>query len=84
MLVPDAQNPSKAVAALSTLLSSLVDSTGWPAKAIHLLGFGQGASAAAEAALAWTRSRKGKDGEQGLGSVVAICGALVSVSAMPK
>lgn len=65
---------------------------GWPSSNIHLFGFGQGGAAALEGALAWTREQRGasKITEMGkeleakaaseLGSIVNICGTLLSVS----
>lgn len=65
---------------------------GWPPSSIHLFGFGQGGSAALEGAIAWTRGKRGeakmieidkdvkvKNADE-LGSIVNICGALLSVS----
>lgn len=68
---------------------------GWPSTALHLFGFGQGASAALEGVLNWSRSGTEADAkiqeinenqkflrvaERQFGSVVSICGQLLSVS----
>lgn len=54
---------------------------GWPEEGIHVLGFGQGATAAMEAVIAWTRKKRRDDSrEVKLGSVVSICGDLLSVN----
>jgi hypothetical protein len=63
-----------------------VDDCGWPAPRIHLFGFAQGGSVAAESALKWWRRRLQQPQQQNttdvsvqpLGSVVTIGGPLLS------
>ena len=71
MVVLTKPNPVGTVQSVCGLLAHLVDECGWPTQAVHLFGFGQGASVALETAVAFARP---------LGSVVAVCGGLVSVS----
>ncbi|KAL9940007.1 hypothetical protein V8E36_000712 [Tilletia maclaganii] len=65
---------------------------GWPPFAIHLFGYAQGGTAALETAISWTRSRRirlssssstpasatATADEHELGSVVSVCGPLLS------
>lgn len=81
------ENPSKFLEAFQSLLDELTGTCGWPTEAIHLFGFAHGATAALEGAIAWTRQRRqSPDSTAGpasdrLGSVVSVCGELLSVSA---
>ncbi|KDN36324.1 hypothetical protein K437DRAFT_241240, partial [Tilletiaria anomala UBC 951] len=63
--------------------SSDVPGCGWLASSIHLLGFGQGGTAALEGTINWTldrrkQSRAGAPNLQSIGSVVTISGPLIS------
>ena len=67
------------------MLHHLVNGCGWPAPRIHLFGFAQGGSVAAESALKWWRhdlqqQQQNSDNTlvQPLGSVVTIGGPLLS------
>ncbi|CAO1632557.1 unnamed protein product [Parajaminaea phylloscopi] len=81
------QNPSAFLSVMGSLLDHLVDDCGWPAEAIHLFGFAHGATAALEGAIAWLRKRRAatssvaKQGSstERLGSIVSICGSLLSL-----
>ncbi|KAK0553274.1 hypothetical protein OC846_000320 [Tilletia horrida] len=92
-LPPSAQNPGPCIDRLSNLLDylagpiqsspSLSSGCGWPPHAIHLFGYGQGGTAALETAIAWTRKRRIRSGlqaERELGSIVSVCGPLLSSS----
>ena len=95
----DPPNPSTFLSAFSALLDHLTAEVskggcGWPASAIHLFGFGQGASAALEGAIRWTQADRGEEKKiteldeearssqpkRRVGSIVSICGGLISVS----
>jgi predicted esterase len=67
-------NPSRILADLGALLDHLSDECGWPADAIHLLGFGQGATVAGELVLSYGRSHANRR----LGSLVSVTGPLLS------
>ncbi len=71
------------------MLHHLVNDCGWPAPRIHLFGFAQGGSVAAESALRWWRRHLQQQQEQEsagnnimsvqpLGSVVTVGGPLLS------
>lgn len=66
------------------VLDHLVDDCEWPAPRIHLFGFAQGGSVAAESALKWWRRglqpqpKTDSTSVQTLGSVVSIGGPLLS------
>jgi hypothetical protein len=84
LLVPP--DPTTAIDYTTKVLDHLVNDCGWPALRIHLFGFAQGGSIAAESALNWWR--RGLQRQQGqksdstsaqpLGSVVTISGPLLS------
>ena len=71
-------NPSGALAKLCTLLDHLRDQCTWPHGSIHVLGFAQGGSIAAECPIAWSRHQSTERPSLTLGSVVAIDGPLLS------
>ncbi|PWN87070.1 hypothetical protein FA10DRAFT_269681 [Acaromyces ingoldii] len=80
-------NPSQFLQAFAGLLEHLITpedngGCGWRPSSIHLLGFAQGASAALEGTIFWTKrtvhSGQVADDKQELGSVVSICGNLLS------
>ncbi|PWZ03463.1 hypothetical protein BCV70DRAFT_17676 [Testicularia cyperi] len=86
-------DPTKTVADLVGLLAHLTNpigsrseqnathrGCGWDPKHIHLFGFGQGATAALETMVAWTRRYRSDRGP--LGSVVSVSGDLVSHPSM--
>lgn len=69
-------NPTKAVDLLKSVLQHLVETCGWPAKALHVFGFAQGGSAAAETVLGLSTSKE-SDLSQ-IGSLVSVAGPLLS------
>jgi len=74
-------NPSEALEWLMKILQHLTEDIKWPPNRIHLFGFSQGGTVAAELALNWWRSQKsgGSDGGlRALGSVVTVSGPLLS------
>jgi len=86
-------NPTTAIDYIAKVLEHLVNDCGWPAPRIHLFGFAQGGSIAAESALHWWRrglQQQQQQQEQGqkfdsasssmqpLGSVVTVGGPLLS------
>jgi len=84
-------NPTTALDYIAKVLEHLVNDCGWPAPRIHLFGFAQGGSVAAQAALNWWRrgleqqqQRQGQqEGEQGQkldsASLVQPLGSVVTV-----
>ncbi|CAD6932382.1 unnamed protein product, partial [Tilletia caries] len=94
-LPPQAQNPGRCLAQLGALLDYLTapvagdndnKGCGWPPHSVHLFGYGQGGTAAMEAAISWVRSRRAASNTNSspsndsheLGSVVSVCGPLLS------
>ncbi|KAI0267475.1 hypothetical protein BC834DRAFT_968968 [Gloeopeniophorella convolvens] len=73
-----APDPTPALDYLARTLAHLVRACGWPPARIHLFGFAQGGSVAAEAALRWWQAHG--DGAA-LGSVVSVGGPLLSYPA---
>ncbi|KAI0796401.1 hypothetical protein BC629DRAFT_1592623 [Irpex lacteus] len=84
-------NPSPALELLTRVVTHLTKDCSWPANRIHLFGFAQGGTVAAEFAVKWWRSALStvnKDdtspdssripASQALGSVVTVCGPLLS------
>jgi predicted esterase len=73
-------NPSSTLNWLMKVLIHLTDDCKWPPNRIHLFGFSQGGSVAAELGLKWWRSRKPNTDEQplALGSIVTVSGPLLS------
>ena len=80
-------NPTTAIDYITKMLDHLVSDCGWPAPRIHLFGFAQGGSVAAESALSWWRrclqqqqAQKSDSSAsvQPLGTVVTIGGPLLS------
>jgi len=83
-------NPTPALDVMAKVLDHLVGECTWPPGRIHLFGFGQGGSVAAETTLAWwkqelARTKMTSDAEQTetpsprhLGSVASISGSLLS------
>ncbi|KAG9313805.1 hypothetical protein JVU11DRAFT_6166 [Chiua virens] len=84
-------NPSSAIEVMTNVLDHLVGACTWSPNRIHLFGFGQGGSVAAESALAWWKPTLSgtkalvSNSEQTsaplsrqLGSVVSISGPLLS------
>jgi pimeloyl-ACP methyl ester carboxylesterase len=61
-----------------TVFDHLVGDCGWSAWRIHLFGFAQGGSVAAELAQKWWRHTLQQKSEQPFGSVVTIGGPLLS------
>lgn len=74
------QNPAALTRAACGLLDHLIDKLGWLPRNIHLLGFGQGGTAALETCLTWSwqRQKSSSPTEPVLGSVVSIGGPLLS------
>lgn len=73
-------NPSSAVDALVRTLEYLVDKCSWPAKRIHLFGFAQGGTVAAETGLRWWSLHRStsQSSSSSLATIVTICGPLLS------
>jgi hypothetical protein len=79
-------DPTTAIDYITNVLHHLVNDCGWPAPRIHLFGFAQGGSVAAESALKWWRRNLQQQQQQNsdntsvqpLGSVVTIGGPLLS------
>ncbi|KAJ7291249.1 Alpha/Beta hydrolase protein [Mycena rebaudengoi] len=67
-------NPTSALDLMERVLRHLVADCAWPAHRIHLFGFAQGGSVAAECALRWWKAEP----QAPLGSVVSISGPLLS------
>lgn len=75
-------NPSETVTLLLSLLAHLTapaPAPNWDPAQIHLFGFGQGGSCAAELALAYSQKTK-----RSLGSVVGVCAPLLSHPTSPN
>ncbi|KAJ6590996.1 Alpha/Beta hydrolase protein [Mycena vulgaris] len=66
-----AQDPSPALALLARVLAHLTRDCAWPPARVHLFGFAQGGTLAAEFALSVSA-------DDALGSVVSVCGPLLS------
>ncbi len=66
-------NPTPALDLMKQVLRHLVDDCAWREDRVHLLGFAQGGSVAAEFGLKWWKEQKGK-----LGSIVSVGGPLLS------
>lgn len=88
-------NPSDFLFTFEALLEHLIEVCGWPPEGIHLFGFAHGATAALEGAISWSRKQRRRsprnDEAQNrkfdqtthadrIGSIVSICGSLLSVS----
>ncbi|KAG6841802.1 hypothetical protein C0991_006686 [Blastosporella zonata] len=80
-------NPTPALDLLEKVVKRLVDACGWPSHRIHLFGFAQGGSVAAEFGIKWWKqhlaSQASVDSPSGatkgtLGSVISISGPLLS------
>ncbi|KAH9996286.1 hypothetical protein BJV77DRAFT_1143532 [Russula vinacea] len=71
-------DPTTAIDYITNVLHHLVNDCGWPAPRIHLFGFAQGGSVAAESALKWWRRNLPAAAAKPLGSVVTIGGPLLS------
>ncbi|KAH7882961.1 hypothetical protein F5I97DRAFT_1978077, partial [Phlebopus sp. FC_14] len=83
----DRPNPTPALQVISTVLIHLTADCGWPSHRIHMFGFAQGGSVAAESALAWwkrelatlkERQKTQDEPPRPLGSVTTISGPLLS------
>lgn len=85
----DRPNPTPALDLLLKVLNHLINDCSWPAPRIHLFGFAQGGSVAAEFGIFWwkqqlqlEREREHKAGAEkitaSLGSIVVISGPLLS------
>jgi len=83
-------NPTPALDLLSKVLAHLVDDCTWPPNRIHLFGFAQGGSVAAEFALKWWKAELEKQKNdiqhalRPLGSVVSIGGPLLSYPTLSR
>ncbi|KAI0317979.1 hypothetical protein OF83DRAFT_1057625 [Amylostereum chailletii] len=73
-------NPTPALDLLSVVLSHLITDCLWPPHRIHIFGFAQGGTVAAESALKWWRGQPSTSSTRqlALGSVVTVAGPLVS------
>lgn len=72
-------NPSKVLDELINFIDHLVQECSWSSSKIHLFGFAQGGSIAAELALRYWRA---SDYTASFGSLVSICGPLISYPTM--
>lgn len=79
-LPPSRQELGKFLQGFEEVMQEVLGRCGWPTQAVHLLGFGHGATAALEGAVHWARKDRSGGDEGRLGSIVAICGGLLSVS----
>ncbi|KZO96721.1 hypothetical protein CALVIDRAFT_549627 [Calocera viscosa TUFC12733] len=75
-------NPTGAVDLIVAILQTLVNDCGWPVNRIHMFGFAQGGSVAAEAAIKiWKERTFASEGETiqrlGLASVITVGGPLL-------
>lgn len=78
-------DPSFAVVALTRTLLHLVEQCGWPADRIHLFGFAQGGTVAAETILRWSRLQSGQSKTTApLASFVSVGGPLLSFPTLSK
>ena len=74
-------NPTSVLSSLLSFITYLIEACTWPPERIHLFGFGQGGTIAAELALKfWRESNifQETDTRKKLGSVVTITGPLLS------
>lgn len=81
-------NPTPAIDYMTRVFDHLVGDCGWPAQRIHLFGFAQGGSVAAESAQKWWRrvlqlqqqqqTSDSTSAQQPFGSVVTVDGPLLS------
>lgn len=74
-------NPTDVLSSLLSFIRHLIEVCTWPSERIHLFGFGQGGTIAAELALKlWRESNTSQemDTRKKLGSVVTITGPLLS------
>lgn len=74
-------NPTPALDLLTKVVDYMMRECRWPAERIHLFGFAQGGSVAAEFGLGWWKSHQAVDpttSHQALGSIVSISGPLLS------
>ncbi|KAH7920979.1 alpha/beta-hydrolase [Leucogyrophana mollusca] len=79
----DRPNPTPALDLLLRVLTHLTGECGWPPGRIHLFGFAQGGSVAAEVCILWWRRelqrQKSKEGDpRPLGSLISISGPMLS------
>lgn len=70
-------NPTAALDLLTKILEQLVKECAWPMHRIHLFGFAQGGSLAAELGIKWWKEHSKVD-PSALGSIITICGPLLS------
>jgi len=77
-------NPTHALDVLEKLVDHLVQECRWPANRIHLFGFGQGGSLAAELTLQLWKARGSDAARVHLGSIVSVAGPLLSYPTLSK
>ena len=83
-------NPTSALSILSKLVDHLIEHCTWSPAQIHLFGFAQGGSVAAEFGVTWWKSEleqiaKAKQGDpRSLGSIVTVSGPLLSYPTLSK
>lgn len=83
-------NPTPALELLARVLAHLAADCAWPPHRIHLFGFAQGGTVAAEAALAWWNAELAAQRADSphalrpLGSVVSVCGPLLSYPTLAR
>jgi hypothetical protein len=87
----DRPNPTLALDMIVKILQHLTRDCLWPPHRIHLFGFAQGGSAAAESAIKWWRLEKewedsdaSKASAQALGSVLSVSGPMLSYPTLSK
>lgn len=91
----DRPNPTPALKLLSKLLDHLTGHCSWPPNRIHLFGFAQGGSVAAEFGIKWWKSETTKLAQSNsesdtaqfprpLGSIVSVAGPLLSFPTLSK
>ena len=71
-------NPTQVLDLLGKFIEHLVLECQWPPDKIHLFGFGQGGSVAAELGLRWWKVRSTQHSDSRLGSIVSVGGPLLS------
>jgi len=78
-------NPTPALDLLSKVLEYLIRECSWSANKIHLFGFAQGGSVAAELGVRWWREKNQSDEPSAaLGSIVTVEGPLLSHPTLSK
>ena len=71
-------NPTHVLDLLEKFIEHLMLECQWSPNRIHLFGFGQGGSVAAELGLKWWKARGTQNSDALLGSIVSVAGPLLS------